>query len=100
MKNPVLNFLLLILKIPLNLSLDADYKRNRFFKILTKKSFEFVSSRRDKTVVLNLSFMLLPAEIDLILKKQGCERVSLLARGTGCIEIVLVLLTKVVTVYV
>lgn len=69
MKSSILNFLLLVLKIPLDLSPDANYKNSGFSKILPKKSLEFVPNRKNGTATFNLSLVLLPAEVDFISEK-------------------------------
>lgn len=97
MKNPILNLLLLMLRILLYLSPNADYKGGRFSKTLPKKGVEFVLSKEDSTIKFNLGFLLLPAEIDSISKKQGYKRVAL---GTCGVKMVFALLTKVVTLYI
>lgn len=53
-----------------DLGLDTSYRQNKFFKILIKKSFEFILNNKNSIVALNLSFVLLLAEIDLILEKK------------------------------
>lgn len=94
-----MNFFLLVLRILFNFSPDVGHKCGRFSKTLSKKGLEFILYRKNTTVVLNLSLMLLLVEIDFILKKQGCKRDALLAYSTGYVKIVLILLTKVVTFY-
>lgn len=69
MRSLILDFFLLVLKIAFNFNLDVCYKRNRFSKILLEKSFKFVLYKKNSTIVLNLSFVLLAMEIDLIIKK-------------------------------
>lgn len=69
MKSSILYFLLLIFKIPLNLSLDISYKQDEFFKILLEKNLEFVSSRRNNIVSFNLGLVLLLIKVDLIIEK-------------------------------
>lgn len=49
--------------------------------------------------MLNWDLVLLLVEVDAILKKQGCKKYTLRAYGIGYLEIVLVLFTKLVTVY-
>lgn len=66
-KSPILNFFFLVLRISLDFSLDADHKGGGFCKILPKKGFEFVSSKKDSTIAINLSLVLLLVEVDLIL---------------------------------
>lgn len=65
-KSPILKLLLLVLKIPLDFSLDASYKSNRFSKTLPEKSLEFVSSGRNGIIAFNLGLVLLLAEVDSI----------------------------------
>lgn len=69
-----MNLLLLVLKIPLDLSLDASHENNGFSKALLKKDLKFIPIRRDGTIAFNLDLMLLPAGVDPISKEQGCKR--------------------------
>lgn len=66
MKSLILNLLLLVLRIPLDLSPDAGHKDSRFSETLPEKSLGFVPSRKASIVIFNLGFVLLPAEVDLI----------------------------------
>lgn len=95
-ESPILKLFLLLLKISLYLGLDISHKNSRFSKILLKKSFEFVSSRRNGIVAFNLGFIVLPVEVDPILEKYSYKRDTLGARGTNHMKIVLALLIKVV----
>lgn len=65
----VLYFLLLVLGIPLDISLNTGYKQRGFFETLPEKGFEFVPSRGSSTVAFNLSLVLLSAEIDSVTKE-------------------------------
>lgn len=65
----ILNFLLLVLEIPLDLSLDISHKQYGFPKTLLEKSLEFVLSSENNTIAFYLSFVLLLAEVNPILKK-------------------------------
>lgn len=71
MKSLDLNFLLLVLRIPLDLSLNADHKQYKFSETLPEKGSKFFPSRKDSTIAFNLSLMLLQAEVDSITEKQG-----------------------------
>lgn len=88
-----------MLKISLDFNPDATYKGSRFSKILPKKGFEFIPSRKNSTITLNWSFVLLLAKIDLILEEQDEKKDTLRARSTDYVKIVFILLTKVVTLY-
>lgn len=98
MKNLILYFLLLVLKILINFNLDADQKQNRFSKILLKENFEFILNR-GIAIIFKLNVILLLAEIDLVAKKQNCKKNAFKAYGTSCVEIIFGLLTKIVTFY-
>lgn len=100
MSNSVSYFFLLVLGIPLDFSPNADYKRCRFSKTLLEKGFELVPNRGVGTVIFNLGFKLLPADIDPIPKEQSRKNNTLGACGTGRIKMVLSLSTKIVTLYV
>lgn len=69
MKNLVLYFILLVLKIFFNPTQDIIYKRNKFFEIFPEKNFEFVPYKRFGSIMFNLYFMLLSMEVNLILEK-------------------------------
>lgn len=72
-ESPVLYFFQFILRIPLNFSLDSGYKQCEFSDTLLEKSFEFIQSKANSTITFNLNFLLLLAEVDLIIKKRGCR---------------------------
>lgn len=69
------------------------------FKTLLEKGFEFISSKEDSTLVLNLGLLLLLVEFDPILKEQGCKKDTLVANSASRVKIILALLTKIVAVY-
>lgn len=100
MESPILNFFLLILRIPFNLSQDIGYKVGRFFKILLEKSLEFVSNKKDGTVTFNLGLILFLAEVDLISEKQGCNKNALKTHSIRCLEILFALSIEVITLFV
>lgn len=99
MRALILYFLLLILKIALNFGPDVGHKWDEFFEVLLKKSLKFVPNKESGPITLNLGFMLLPTEVDLILEKQSCKENALMAYGTSCVKIILALLTKVIPLY-
>lgn len=68
-KNPVLYFFLLILRIYFNLIPDIIPKRIKFFKTLLKESFKFVLYELGNLILLRFGFMLLPVEDDFIAKE-------------------------------
>lgn len=92
-------FLLLVLEIALNLSPEVSHKLVGFSKTLLEEGFEFVSTRRDGIIAFNLRFVLLPAEVNPISEKQGHEKNVFVAHGSGRVEIILRLLTKVIALY-
>lgn len=96
----ILNLFLLVLKFPLNLSLDAGHKRGRFSKTLLKKSLKFLLSKGDGTITFNLGLVLLSVEVDSILEKQGYKKDVLEICSTDYVKIVLVLLAEVVVLYI
>lgn len=67
---------------------------------LPKKDLKFVLSKGNGIIVLNLGFMLLPTELGLIVEKEGHKIDAFEIRSTGCVKIVLALLTKVVSFYI
>lgn len=91
MESIILYFILLLLSILVNLSLDNSHKQDKFFKTLLEKRFKFVSSNRSSTIVLNLDFLLRLVEIDLLPEKQGYKRDVLKTSDIGYIKIVFAL---------
>lgn len=95
-----MNFFLLILRIPFNLSQDISYKVGRFFKILLEKSLKFVSNRKDGTITFNLGFILFSAKVDLVSEKQSCNKNVLKTHNISYLEILFRLSIKVITLFV
>lgn len=58
-----------MLEISLNFSPDTGHKRSKFSKILPKKSFKFVSRKKDSIFIFKLSFLLLLVKVDPIQEK-------------------------------
>lgn len=69
MKSLILYFFRLVLGILLNSNLNVGYKLGKFFGILSKKSFEFISNMRGSMVTFNLSYILLLVKVDLDLEE-------------------------------
>lgn len=99
-KSPVLYFFLLVLGVSFDFTPNIVNKRSRFSETLLEECLEFVLSKKSNPIILNLSFMLLLAEVDPISKKQSRKRDVLVARGTDYIEIIFILPTKVVILYI
>lgn len=68
MRRSVLYFLLLILRVFFNVISDIVYKSNKLSKAFLEKNFEFVLYEGNNLVMLNLSFVLLLAEINSFLE--------------------------------
>ena len=98
-RGSILYFFLLVLEISLDLSPDASYKQGGFSETLLKKGLKFVLSRGDGIVAFNLSFVLLPAEVNPILEKRGCEKDAFVARGFGHVEMIFILSTKIIALH-
>ena len=98
-RGPILYFFLLVLGIPLDFDPDASHKQGGFSKTLLEKSLEFVPNKKDSIVAFNLSFVLLPAEINPVLEEQRRKKDAFVASGPGCIKMILKLLTEVITIY-
>lgn len=71
MGEPILYFFFWILELFLNLNLDVNYERNKFFETLSKKDFKFVLSKKGGLIAFNLSFVFLLAEVDFVSEKRG-----------------------------
>lgn len=78
---------------------DIINKCNEFSKTLLKKGLEFVPRKKNDPVPLNLSLLLLIAEVDPIFKEQGRKKDALVAYDIVCLEIIFILLAKVVTLH-
>lgn len=90
----------MLLKIPLDHSLDVGHKSDEFSETLLKKGLEFVLNKWDGTGTFNLDLWLLPAEVDTIPEKKSCKGDELRAGSIGHVKMILILLTKVVALYV
>lgn len=99
MTGSVLKFLLLVLGILFILSLDIGYKYNRFFKTLSEKSFEFIWSKGDNTIVFNLSLVLLLIKVDHVPEKQSYKQDALIFFTISYTIMVFAVLTKIVVLY-
>ena len=66
---------------------------------MPEKGLEFVPSRGDGIVAFYLSFVLLPAEVNPISEEQGRKGDAFVARGSGRVEIILTLLTKIIALH-
>lgn len=89
----------MLFEIPLNLGLDISYKQGEFSITLPDKGLKFVPSKKNDTVVFNLDFMLIPAEIDFILEKRDYKGDTLKVNDTGAIKIIFALSIEIVTYY-
>lgn len=93
-------FFLLVLQVAFDFTSDVINKYGAFFKTLLEKDFEFVLSKKSNPVLLNLSFMLLPAKLDSISKKKIYKKDVLMACDTGFVEIIFTLLAEMITLYI
>lgn len=100
MKSLILNFFLLVLRIPLDFSLNADQKGSKFSKTFLDKSLGFVSSKEDGIITFNMDFVLLSAEVDPILKEKSNKKDALRVCGAGYIEMVFALSTEVIALHI
>ena len=92
-------FFFLVLRVFFDFAPDIVNKCSGFSEILSKKDLEFVPSEEGNPIPLNLSLVLLPAEVNPISEKRGRKRDLLVARGTGHVEIIFTLLAEVVKLY-
>lgn len=100
MKSSILDFFLLVLGIPLDLALDTSHKQVGFSKTLPKKSLKFVLSKKDGIVTFNLSFVLLPMEVNLVLEKKNCKKDAFIAYNSGRVKIIFTLSIEVIALYI
>lgn len=99
MGNLILYFLLLVLEISFNLYPNISYEQVKFSETLPKKGVKFVPSREDSTIALNLSFVLLPAGVDPVAKKQDCKKNLFKTHGTDYVKMIFILLAEIVILY-
>lgn len=90
---------MLVLGVLYNLTLDTIHKHARFSKAFPKKNLKLVASSGCSLVMLDPGFMLLPANVDLILEEQGCRRDMFMTFSPNGFKIVLVLLTELIIFY-
>ena len=90
---------MLVFGIPLDLDPDASYKQGRFSKTLLKKGLEFVPSRGDGIIAFNLSFILLPAEVNPISEEEDCKEDAFVAYGSGRVKMILILLIEIIALH-
>lgn len=95
-----MNFFLLVLKTPLDFSLDVSYKQCEFFKILSKKNFEFILNSVDGIVAFYLSFVLLSVKFNFISKIQDYKEDLLVAYSINYVKMAFALLIIIITLYV
>ena len=77
-----------MLRIPLDFSPDASYKRGGFSETLLEEGLKFVPSRGNGIVAFNLSFVLLSVEVNLVSKEQGYKRDAFVACSSSRIKII------------
>lgn len=92
-------FLMLVFKISLNLGLDNSHKQGGFSKNLSKKSLKLVLNKESSTIAFNLNFILLPAEVNLVLEKKSRKKNAYMACSFSCVKKILTLLAEVVKVH-
>ena len=100
MEDPILYFLLLVLRVSLNLGPDVGHKRGGFSKTLLEKGLGFISSEGGDPVALKLGLVLLPVKVDSVLKEQSREENMFEPRSIGRVKMVLTLSTEVITLHV
>lgn len=76
----------MVLRIPLDFGLDASNKQGAFSGTLLKKSIEFIANEKKSTIAFNLSFVLLLAEVVLVLEKQSHKKDELVAYSFGRVK--------------
>ena len=99
MRSPVLYFFLLVLQVSFDFIPDVIYKRGGFSEILSEEGLEFVLIKRSNPVLVNLSFVLLPTEIDPISKEQSRKEDALRAHDIGLVKMIFTLSAEVITLY-
>lgn len=72
----------------------------RFSGNLTERRFELVRENRNKVFSIELPFILLPTEIDLILKKRRCKRNLVRPCGSSDSKVIFTWLTEVIILHV
>lgn len=99
-ESPILNLLLLVLKILLDLNLDVSHGGGGSSKVLLEKAFEFISNKRDDTIAFNLDLLLLPTKVDFILEERDCKKNVLRAYSISCVEMIFALLAEIVVLHI
>lgn len=99
MRSLVWYFFLMVLKISFNLTLNAIYKRSKFFKTLSEKSFKFILDKKNSSILFIFYLILLTVEINLVSKKLKYKKDAFIICSTSYVKIIFAILTKVVVLY-
>lgn len=86
MRNPVLYFFILVLKVPLNLIPNIIYKCGRFSKTFSKKNFKFIPYRKISHVTFKLGLILFQVKADFFLKDQKCKTKPFMALALSILK--------------
>ncbi len=96
-RGPILEPLLLVLRASLNSAPDGIQERTGIFDILSKESLEIHPRQGGHSFALDSALVLVPTNADPTTKERGCKGCAIATLGAGGVEVILTLLTKVVT---
>lgn len=99
-RNPILDFFLLVLGVSFDVTLNVIHKHSRFSKALPEKSLEFVPNKESGPVTFDLGLMLFLAEINLILEEQNYKKDAFVTLGLSSFEMILILPTELIAFHV
>lgn len=67
---------------------------------MLKKSFEFILSSEDNTVVFNLSLVMLLSEVNSFPEEQNYKRDIFVTYSTGYVKIIFTPIIKIIALYI
>ena len=98
MCNPIQDIFLMVLRISFDLCPIDIYKGLVIFKTLPKKRFKLVLGDWNRAILL--PFILLPSEVNTVIKKRCSKRYAIRAFSSSGSKMVFTLLTQVVAFHV
>ena len=98
-RDPVIYFLQLVLRVSLELPPDAINKWLRLPQVFPQKGLELYPDFGDLFLTFLAMFELCPVHTNIPMKKRSCKRSLVGPDGFGVLEIIFALLTEVITVH-
>lgn len=98
LKNLILDFFQLVLRISLKLSLDTINKELKVAQVFSKEYFEYVL--QDESFALITIFILSPIKINITAEKKSSKKAIITFYYFGSIKIIFTILIKIMIIYI